>query len=105
MDIKIQTGLQALAGGKTKHLQKNCEGFLSQLQEWYGISDRDMAFFVAFLTDYTESFAGDAYDTGMQAGVEMGKDAGYKKAVDEAQDVLTDDIAKQFAKFNFRAGD
>lgn len=105
MNINIQTGLQSLAGSKTRGLQKNCESFLSQLQEWYGISDRDMGFFVAFLKDYTESFAGDAYDTGMQAGVELGKDAGYKKAVDEAQDVLADDIAEQFAKFNFGAGD
>jgi len=105
MDINITNGLQSIAGVKTKSLQKNCESFLSQLQEWYGISDRDMEFFAAFLKDYTESFVGDAYDTGMQAGVELGKDAGYKKAVDEAQNVLADDIAKQFAKFNFGASD
>ena len=98
MDINIRTGLQVLAGSKTKSLQKDCEDFLSQLQEWYGISDCDMEFFAAFLKDYTESFAGDAYDMGMQAGVETGTDAGYHNAVADAEEALTSDVVKSLAK-------
>ena len=79
MDININTGLQVLAGDKTKILQARCEDYLTALQEWYNISDKAMGICVALLHDYTESFAGDAYDTGIRGGAEMGRDVGYKK--------------------------
>lgn len=98
VDINLSTGLQSLAGGRTKDLQDKCASYLSGLQGRYGISDADMGLFAALLIDYTESFVGDGYDTGMKAGIETGQEFGYHNAVADVEEALATDVVKGFAK-------
>ena len=97
-DVDIGTVLTEGLTEGTIEKRRIAEAMLDGMLEKYGVEGEVKDQLVAAIKDYADGIYGDVYDMAIQAGAELGDMRGYRKAMDEAENVAAGMIAASLMK-------
>ena len=97
-NVDIATVLTEGLTEGTIEKRRIAEAVLDEVLKKYSVDEEVKDKLLVAIRDYADGIYDDVYDMAIQAGAELGDMRGYRKAMDEAEDVAAGMIAASLMK-------